>query len=156
MLLFCFCIVVVLLLCCCWYCCCCCCCCCGSNVTDMHHYITPLLKKEPDHILLHIGSNSAPYETSAKIMDDIMTLKKFIEEKLPRCNVIISQPTILTYDMKAHFTLQQVSNKIERLNLKHMNNSNITDVHLGKKGLHLNGRGTGRLALNIISLIKEL
>ena len=34
-----------------------------------------------------------------------------------------------------------------------MSNGNLTTDHVSKKGLHLNGKGTGRLALNIITYL---
>ena len=37
-----------------------------------------------------------------------------------------------------------------------MDNTNIHDKHLGKKTLHLNGRGTGKLPLNIMSLMRQV
>ena len=46
--------------------------------------------------------------------------------------------------------------KINLLDVKIVDNSNITNDHLGIKGLHLNKRGTGRLAMKIISIVKQL
>ena len=43
-----------------------------------------------------------------------------------------------------------------QLNVHVLDNSNIHEEHRGKNGLHLNRRGTGRLALNIMSLISQL
>ena len=37
-----------------------------------------------------------------------------------------------------------------------MKNDNVTDMHIGKRDLHLNGRGTGRITMNILSLMKHL
>ena len=37
-----------------------------------------------------------------------------------------------------------------------MDNNNIGEAHLGRKGLHLNGKGIGRFALNLISTIRHL
>ena len=55
----------------------------GAMVHDMYNYITPLLKKEPSIILLHIGTNDATRKSSEVILDDIMKLKVLIEEQLP-------------------------------------------------------------------------
>ena len=41
-------------------------------------------------------------------------------------------------------------------NVNLLNNSNMEAVPIGQKGLHLNGWGTGRMAMNIISLVKQL
>ena len=37
-----------------------------------------------------------------------------------------------------------------------VNNNNIKEEHLGRKGLHLNGKGIARLAINFISKIKYI
>ena len=57
---------------------------------------------------------------------------------------------------KAALTIKYVCEKLDNLNIYVLDNSNINENHLGRKRLHLNGRGTGRLAMNIMSLIKQL
>ena len=47
-------------------------------------------------------------------------------------------------------------NKIKHMKVKYMLNDNISDNGLEPKGLHLNPRGTGRLGVNLISLIQKL
>ena len=37
-----------------------------------------------------------------------------------------------------------------------MDNNNIGEAHLGRNGLHLNGKGIGRFSLNLISKIRNL
>ena len=122
----------------------------------MYNYMIPLLKKELDYILLHVGTADAPFKNSEQILTELLQLKSHIESILPGVTVIISQPIMRTDNMKANLTIQQLVSKLNNLNIRILDNSNIYDVHLGRKGLHLNGRGTGRLALNIMSLIKQL
>ena len=42
----------------------------GSTIADMYDYIKPLLRKQPTHLLLHVGSNDAPFKTSNLILDE--------------------------------------------------------------------------------------
>ena len=128
----------------------------GATVDDMFDYITPLLKKEPDHILLHTGTNNCNFNTSDVILTKILNLKKHIETILPKATVIISQPIVRIDDAKASLTVRHLIDKVKMLDCKILDNSNINYDHLGNKGLHLNGRGTGRLAMNIISLMRQL
>ena len=128
----------------------------GSTVTDMYDYIKPLLKKQPTHLLLHVCSNDAPFKSSNQILDELLLLKRYIENSVQGINVIISKPLLRIDNPKARITLDRVSTKLENLNISTLDNSNITDIHLGRKGLHLNRRGNGRLALNLMSLIREL
>ena len=52
---------------------------------------------------------------------------------------------------KAGLTIKYLCDKLDNLNIYVLDNSNINENHLGRKGLNLNGMGTGRLAMNIIS-----
>ena len=61
----------------------------GATINDMCNYIKPLLKKVPDNVILHVGTNDAPNSTSRAILDT-MSLKSFIEKELPQSKVCIS------------------------------------------------------------------
>ena len=128
----------------------------GGTVEDMFDHVKPILKRSPTYIILHIGSNNAPNQDPRTIMDNILKLKLFIETKLPSCTVIVSTPIIRQDHMKANAIISRLNTLIHQLNIPVVDNSNIDTQHLGKKGLHLNNRGTGRLALNLISYIRCL
>ena len=51
---------------------------------DMHHFLTPTLEKEPDHIILHVGTNDTINSTPQKIVDGRLGLEIFMKEKLER------------------------------------------------------------------------
>ena len=106
--------------------------------------------------MLHVRTNETPYKSSEEVLVELLQLKDHIESILPGTTVILSQPTIRADNSKANYTIKQLITKLNNLNIKVMDNTNIHDEHLGKKGLHLNGRGTGKLALNIMSLIRHL
>ena len=128
----------------------------GSNINDMYSYIKPLLRKNPCHIILHIGSNDTPFKSADEIVDGILELKLFISNKLPDCDVIISQPTTRNDIMRAKLTTREIINKLNLLEMPMIDNSNIELEQLGKKGLHLNKWGSSKLALNFISHIRQL
>ena len=31
----------------------------GSTVDDMNHHIVPILRKKPNHLIIHVGTNDA-------------------------------------------------------------------------------------------------
>ena len=128
----------------------------GAKVEDMKNYINPLLKKCPDYVIIHVATNNCKLETSDAILVKLLNLKTHILSTLPNCKVIISQPTLRVDDGKASLTVTHLIDKLNLLDIDLIDNSNILREHLGNKGLHLNGRGAGRLAMNIISLIKQL
>ena len=126
-----------------------------ATVDEMKHHAIPLLRKEPSFIIIHAGTNDAPYLTSRKILDNLITLKSFITDKLPNCKVVISTPTLRTDDGKAALTVSQLINHLLQLDIDIIDNRNINARNLGNKGLHLNPIGTSRLAKNLLSCIKS-
>ena len=88
--------------------------------------------------------------------NDILLLKKFINESHPEIAVIFSLPIMRTDNRTANKILNQHAYELCQLNVHVLDNSNIHEEHPGKNGLHLNRRGTGRLALNIVALISQL
>ena len=69
----------------------------GAKIKDMYHYAIPLLKKRPENIILHLGTNDAPYKSGTDIVKDLTALKDFNLEKLPSGKKITrSSPTVRT------------------------------------------------------------
>ena len=52
----------------------------SATTHDMYDYVKPLLKKYPDNIILHIGTNNSVNGTSRDILNGILCLKNFIEK----------------------------------------------------------------------------
>ena len=123
----------------------------GATVDDMKHHVIPLLCKKPSYIIIHAGTNDAPYLISRKILENLITLKSFITDKLSNCKVVISTPTLRTDDGKAALTVSHLL----QLDIDVIDNRNINARNLGNKGLHLNPTGTSRLAKNLLSSIKS-
>ena len=57
----------------------------GAKCKDMYHYASPLLEKKSENIILHLGTNDAPYKSDIDILKDLIELKNFILEKSPSC-----------------------------------------------------------------------
>ena len=120
----------------------------------MKHRFIPLFRKEQSFIIIHAGTNDALYLTSRKILDNLITLKSFITDKLPNCKVVISTPTLRTDDRKAVLTVSQLTNHLLQLDIDIIGNRNINARNPGNKGLYLNPTGTSHLAKNLLSSIK--
>ena len=54
----------------------------------------PLLRKRPDKIILHVGTNDAPHIKADEMLEEVGKLKSFILEMLPSVKIILSAPTI--------------------------------------------------------------
>ena len=130
----------------------------GATTRDMYDHLNALLRKEPKHLILHIGTNDASNKnvTSDMLYERITRLKRYAESKVKGMDVTISCPPVRSDNGIANVKLVHIRNQLKRNGYKIIENDNITYEHLGKKGLHLNSRGTGRLAMNMIACIKRL
>ena len=111
-----------------------------------YHYAIPLINKKPDRIVLHMGTNNAPYCTPEKMVGQILGLKNFILQKLPTCEIIISTPTLRTDNTTANNQNNLFVNHLKKLNIKLILNDNFEKKHLNYRGLHLRMLGVTKLS----------
>ena len=76
--------------------------------------------------------------------------------KLPNCQLYFSSPIVRFDDAAAARVVDEINKRMRLLGMPLVNNSNIGYDELGWKGLHLNGRGTRKLAVNFINILKML
>ena len=96
----------------------------GATISDMYHYLIPLLEKKLDHVILHVGKNDVINYEGKEIVDKLLQLKSFIQEKLPRANVILSK-SIMRADTKQHDNVvTDFINKLSELNIDTIDNEN--------------------------------
>ena len=127
----------------------------GATIEDMQHNLVPILERNPCRLILHVGTNNAESCTSREILDKLLKLKTFISEKCPQSQTIFSTQTIRSDKAKANLTVRQLANHFLQLEIDVVDNRNITDPCIGRKGLHLNISGTIRLAKNSLNFIKS-
>ena len=130
----------------------------GACLKDMYDHLNPYLRKQPKFIILHIATNDASIKekTSDIIVEEILELKRHIEEILPTAVVFISCPIIRLDNGLANLKLIHVKKKLKNINVQTVDHENITQECLGRKGLHLNERGTKRYAMNFLLFLKHL
>ena len=109
----------------------------GATVDDLNHYVHPILRKKPKHII-YIGTNDTTRSTSREILDKLLKLKTLIKESLPETGVTFSTPNIRLDNGKAVLTVRHLCDHLVDLNMDIVDNRNITGKHLVRKGLHLN------------------
>ena len=122
----------------------------GSNMQ-------PLISKRPSTVVIHVGTNDAGIKgaTADKIIDKLLDLKKKIETKLPEATVVISTPLKRNDKVGAGQIIETLNKKIRGLRLSIVDNANIDSQDLGRKGLHLNARGVGKFAINLINRMRS-
>ena len=128
----------------------------GAKIKDIKYHAIPILNKKPSTIILHVGTNNAVQSTSREIINDLLNLKHHLSTQLKGCRIIISEPTYRSDNGKACLTIHKVIEHLSQLKIDTMCNKNINSDHIGRKGLHLNTKGTVRLAMNLISTIHRL
>ena len=59
----------------------------GAKVEDMLHNLMSLIRKKPSHFIIHAKVNDAKRFTSKEFLDQLMNLKKIVNEYGPDCKV---------------------------------------------------------------------
>ena len=124
----------------------------GAKFDGFYHYAISLLNKKPNSIVLHMGTNNAPYCTPEKIVDQILGLKNCILQTLPSCEIFISTPTLRTDNSTANKRSNLFVNHLKKLNIKLILNDN---KHLNHRRLHLHIFGAIKLSENLMKGIQS-
>ena len=54
----------------------------GATVDDLRHHALPIIRKQPKYLIIYAGTNDAVKFTSRDILNKMLQLKSFIQEKL--------------------------------------------------------------------------
>ena len=123
----------------------------------MYDYLKPLLKQNPDNIILHVGNNNSVNDTSRDILNEILSLKNFIEKLCTTWKVIVSNLIYRSDNGKASLTVKNVNHHLHALNIDVVDNRNTGGNCLNNSGLHLNSITFVRAQTNMrMFLIKQL
>ena len=68
----------------------------GATFRDMQFLIILNLRKSPDKIVLHIGTNYVPHATPREMFNAIKDLESFMQNYAPESKIIISTPVLPT------------------------------------------------------------
>lgn len=128
----------------------------GAKTEDMEDYLKPLIRKEPDELIIHIGTNNIKgNETPRMVAEHVVNLGLQIQQNSPKTKVTVSELTVRK-------DKPEILNKIKDTNtlLKSfcaqkkwafLNNKNIDSSCLNRRGLHLNRKGSNILSRNIMN-----
>ena len=128
----------------------------GAGTSDMADYIKPTLRRNPDIIVYHAGTNNLRDDDDPEnIANEIINLALDIKTEVNK--VIVSSLLVRedTLNEKALSVNQFLKTKCSQEALDFIDNSNIANVHLNKGGLHLNFMGTIALAKNVMGYINN-
>ena len=85
----------------------------GAKMTDFYYYLVPLLKKKPDNIILHFGTNDAPYKNEDELCKELESIKDFIKKRHPSCKVYVSAPILRSDNKNANSILKKYVDKLK-------------------------------------------
>ena len=97
----------------------------GATIDDMQFNLIPSLRKKSAALVLHIGTNNSPNETSYQIYNKLLNLLHFIKENNPNCHVLLSSPIDRLDDGKAALTIKRLNCLLLDSTLDIINNSEI-------------------------------
>ena len=127
----------------------------GGKTEDLQYHLIPYLKKKPDNIIIHVGTNNSPYKTEDLIFKELLNVKETINKFHPNCkNIVISSPIVRTDRNKANNFLKRLNTILKQEEKNVIFHNNISASHLHRDGLHLNLNGTIMLAGDLLSRIR--
>ncbi|CAB4038441.1 Scavenger receptor cysteine-rich type 1 M130, partial [Paramuricea clavata] len=131
----------------------------GANCDAMKHHIRPCLAKNPDTVILHVGTNDMAQKNAKEIAKGVVEIGNIIQNQSPNTKVVISELITRTDTPEKRRKVAEV-NAVLLTNCKknkwgHITHANIQAKHINPYGIHLNRAGTPMLAKNIISFLNE-
>ena len=72
----------------------------------------PLIQKQPDNVISHVGTNDASSCSSSEIVNNILKLRSFISQELPNANIILSKPIMRSDTAAGKVTIEEVNKQL--------------------------------------------
>ena len=130
----------------------------GATIEDMEDYLKPVIRKEPESIVLHIGTNDLNKLSPKQVADSITNLSIQINEESPNTTIVTISSILLRTDKPNLATKATEANKLltatcSKNKWKFVNHQSINQSCLNSRGLHLNRKGSSIVADNLRKLI---
>ena len=131
----------------------------GCTTRDVADHVKALLRRKPDEIVIHVGTNSLKSHESPRVCaEEIVDLAWSVDNSTSDTTVTISSLVTRTDEDGMSEKIRSVNNTLKQFcrqtHWNFIDHSNITPNHLNRSRLHLNKTGTSILARNFITHIK--
>ena len=127
----------------------------GATTEDMEDFIKPSLRKDPENIIIHVGTNDVNSKEPRLTAEGIVNLAFQIEGDAPNTNIAISGLASRVDDKEGKVSsVNKILKKCRHQN--HWNfveHNNVNLTHLNRGRLHLSKSGTALLAENFCKYI---
>ena len=131
----------------------------GCTTQDMKDHINPLLRRNPDEIIIHVGTNSSrssntPRECAVELIDLAESVSSESSAMIT-ISSLINRSDDEALACKVPDVNKVLKEHCLQKNWGFVDHSNILATsHLNRSGLHLNKGGTSRLARNFINHLR--
>ena len=126
------------------------------TIEDLEDYVKPILKRKPNHVIIHAGTNNLHRDNSQTIMEKMSNVISEIKQQYPTVGITVSS-IIHRNDKPLFEKVLQTNNLREQLclvnNYDFIKNNNIQQICLNAGGLHLNIKGFHTLEANLRNCI---
>ena len=127
----------------------------GATSEDVIDFVKPSVRKKPDHMLIHVGTNDLTNKVDT--IKQSKTIIKYIKENSPTTQICMSSITIRADKKGLDSTITKINNDLMKFcknnDIAFIDNSNVNSSHLSRKKLHLNQKGLSVLANNFITYL---
>ena len=133
----------------------------GCTTKDLCDHVKPILRKKPDRLIIHVGTNSLRESSSpTACAQETIELARSAKNSSSDTDIVISNLIPRSDDSELSSQVSAVNSTLRKLCAKSqwklIDHSNINaDSHLNRSGLHLNSRGTAQLARNFMDFISK-
>ena len=111
-------------------------------------FLKPVIRKEPNSIILHVGTNDVEHHTAKRVAEGVLNLATQVTQDSPSTEVVISailprtdKPNLMAKVKEANRIMYSfcVAN-----NWSFIDYNSINPTYLKTRGLHLNRKGTSQ------------
>ena len=134
----------------------------GATTEDMEDFLKPVLRKEPEQLILHVGTNDLKTQDPELIFQSIVSLQRQVEESSPNTNIGISAILPRKEDGSTPNLAQRISRVnsmlktfCQRKQIGFIEHRNINLDHLNRGGLHLTKTGSEVMSKNLKTYINS-
>ena len=126
----------------------------GATTEDMEDYIKPILTKDPENIIIHVGTNDVDSKEPRLTAEGIVNLACQIEGDAPNTNIAISGLVSRADDKEGKVSsVNKILKKFCHQNdWNFIDHNNVNLTHLNRGGLHLSKSGTALSAKNDLDI----
>ena len=121
----------------------------------MKFFSVPLLRKKPDKVIIHVGTNNTLHFTPDEMFKNMKELRLFIQKMVPSATIIISSPVLRVDKANSDIKNKKFISLLNSTDWDCIHHENIDESHLNEYGLHINRMGSVNLAKNLISGIRK-